>query len=255
MYSFKNFNSYNSVQFAKNHINVPIIIVCIYLILIVIGKKYMEYRKPFKLKKILIFWNGLLSIFSFMGMISTTPKLINLLYTTNFSKTICTPCKDSWAKGLCGFWVTLFIYSKIPELFDTFFVISRKKPLLFLHWYHHISVLLYCWHSYATEASQALYFVCMNYSVHSIMYGYYCLMILNIKPKWFNPMFITICQILQMLVGTVIQFISLYKYIYDSSCKGLNKENIIWGGLMYISYFVLFTNFAICRYIKIKNKS
>ena len=58
-----------------------------------------------------------------------------------------------------------------------------------------------------------------------------------------------------MLVGTVIQFISLYKYIYDSSCKGLNKENIIWGGLMYISYFVLFTNFAICRYIKIKNKN
>ena len=31
--------------------------------------------------------------------------------------------------------------------------------------YHHVTVLLYCWHAYATEASQALYFVAMNYTV------------------------------------------------------------------------------------------
>ena len=36
--------------------------------------------------------------------------------------------------------------------------------------YHHITVLLFCWHSYATESSTGLYFVAMNYSVHAIMY-------------------------------------------------------------------------------------
>jgi hypothetical protein len=66
-------------------------------------------------------------------------------------------------------WVQLFILSKIPELIDTVFIVQRKRPLIFLHWYHHVTVLLYCWHSYATEASQALYFVAMNYSVHAVM--------------------------------------------------------------------------------------
>ena len=30
----------------------------------------------------------------------------------------------------------------------------------------------------------------------------------------------------------------------------LNGENIFWGGLMYTSYFALFTHFAIKRYYK-----
>ena len=53
----------------------------------------------------------------------------------------------------------LFIYSKVPELVDTAFVVLRKKPLIFLHWYHHVTVLLYCWHSYYTLSSAGLYFV------------------------------------------------------------------------------------------------
>ena len=61
-----------------------------------------------------------------------------------------------------------------------FFVIARKKPLIFLHWYHNVTVLLYCWHSYATLAPQELYFVVMNYTVHTAMYGYYRLMALGI---------------------------------------------------------------------------
>ena len=64
-------------------------------------------------------------------------------------------------------WMALFIYSKIPELFDTFFIVARQSPLIFLHWYHHLTVLLYCWHSYATEAPHALYFVAMNFCCHA----------------------------------------------------------------------------------------
>eukprot|EP00122_Pirum_gemmata_P011475 Pgem_evm2s10633 len=61
--------------------------------------------------------------------------------------------------GPSGMWTTLFIFSKIPELFDTMFIVLRKRPLIFLHWYHHITVLAYCWHAYATRAS----------SVHAVM--------------------------------------------------------------------------------------
>ena len=38
-----------------------------------------------------------------------------------------------------------------------------------LHSYHHITVLLYCWHSYASRISSGLWFGTMNYFVHSLM--------------------------------------------------------------------------------------
>jgi len=111
-------------------------------------------------------------------------------------------------------------------------------------------VLAYCWHSYATEASQALYFVAMNYSVHAIMYGYYCLMALKI-PSGIPPVLITAAQISQMVVGVAVQLVASYQYFYPtegSSCN-VNGANIFWGGLMYASYFGLFTKFAVERYL------
>ena len=86
-----------------------------------------------------------------------------------------------------GLWCMLFVLSKIPEFGDTFFIVIHKKKLMFLHWYHHISVLLCCWHSFISKAPTGLFFGTMNYGVHSIMYFYYFLMAIRQKPKWFNP--------------------------------------------------------------------
>ena len=124
------------------------------------------------------------STFSLCGAFRTVPHLLNNVAHKSLVETMTTPADTDWGDAACGMWVQLFIFSKIPELWDTFYIVARKRPLLFLHWYHHVTVLLYCWHSYATEAPQALYFVAMNYSVHGIMYGYYCLMALKMKPKW-----------------------------------------------------------------------
>jgi elongation of very long chain fatty acids protein 6 len=147
-----------------------------------------------------------------------------------------------------------FLTSSLPvysELIDTFFIVIHKKPLIFLHWYHHITVLLYCWHSYVTTSPPGIFFVTMNYSVHASMYGYYFLMAMKLRPKWFNPIIITGFQISQMVVGVVVTVLGFYFYSTDKECK-IEKENNTAAFVMYGSYLFLFLQFFIGRYFKPK---
>ena len=94
------------------------------------------------------------------------------------------------------FWGWLFGLSKVVELGDTIFVVLRKRPLTFLHVFHHCTVLVACWYTGSQVAPTARWFVTMNYTVHSVMYTYYALQIL----RWFQipkvvSMTITVLQV------------------------------------------------------------
>ena len=240
------------VNFAKDHMSTPFIVSAGYLAFIYQFSKYMKDKTAISLKAPLIYWNASLCIFSFIGALQTVPLLLELIYNSSeFKDTICENPSQTWGQNP---WVGLFVYSKIPELVDTFFIVARKRPLIFLHWYHHVTVLLYCWHSYAVEAPQALYFIAMNYSVHAIMYGYYALSAMKIKPRWLPPAMITSSQIVQMIVGLFIQCNASYEYLYNSNnACSLNGTNIFWGGIMYASYLKLFCDFALKRYFRPSN--
>ena len=64
--------------------------------------------------------------------------------------------------GAVGLWVCLFIYSKFPELLDTAFLVIQRKKVIFLHWFHHTTVLMYCWHAYHNTVSQGIWFAAMS---------------------------------------------------------------------------------------------
>ena len=144
---------------------------------------------------------------------------------------------------MSGFWTWMFVLSKLPELGDTVFIVLRKQPLIFLHWYHHITVLLYSWYSYTEYTSSARWFIVMNYCVHSIMYSYYALRSLGYAPPRQIAMVITSCQLAQMVTGC---FVNIYAYQFLSSghqdCH-ISPFNIKLSIAMYFSYFVLFARF------------
>jgi len=232
-----------------NHPQLPILTVILYGVLIIFGLKIMEERQAWRSRWFLAAWNLFLSVYSFIGMFRTIPTLFHNMFTMSLRDNICQQVEVTFGSGSTGLWIFLFIISKFPELFDTFFIVVNKKRLIFLHWYHHITVLLYCWHSYATKCPTGPFFVVMNYSVHAFMYFYYFLTAVKLKPRWIHPMYITTLQLSQMLVGVAITIFSFYYYLTDDKC-GITYENNVAAFLMYGSYFVLFLQFFVGRYFK-----
>lgn len=168
---------------AHNNYVIPIAAILVYLLVCYFGQKLMKNRDSFDMRQILALWNLALALFSIYGTIRVVPHLLFKFTEITFEESICDSAHTYYGAGASGLAVQLFILSKIPELFDTLFIILRKKPLIFLHWYHHVTVLIFCWNSYVTESGAGIYFAAMNYFVHSIMYGYYFLQAVILLPK------------------------------------------------------------------------
>jgi elongation of very long chain fatty acids protein 6 len=247
-----NFVNTTTATFALEYWKIPLSLTAIYAAFCYFGTKVMVNHKAVSCKHALAAWNCLLCVFSFTGMWRTLPRLLSMLLTVPVIDTMCTHPAESWGNGSTGFWVMLFIFSKVPELMDTVFIVLRKRPLIFLHWYHHLTVLLYCWHAYATQSAAGLYFVAMNYTVHAIMYGYFCLQSLGLCPKWFPAHLITGLQIAQMVVGTGVCIMSWYYQLSGKSCHQ-DMGNLIAGAAIYASYLYLFVEFARRKYSSNKN--
>ena len=94
----------------------------VYLAAIFCGKALMDRYRPegFGLRRPLLIWNALLSLFSTIGFLRTLPMLLHRLG----------PAYDTWEGFFCGdaveygsgstgFWLALFIGSKVLEVRET----------------------------------------------------------------------------------------------------------------------------------------
>ena len=242
------FNEYQ--QWLADNAKVPILSVIIYLAFIRLGTKFMENRKPYNLKWLLFAWNTGLAIFSICGSVRALHDVIYLTSNFGFNLSVC----KCYEHNVRGFWMFYFALSKVVELGDTVFLVLRKRPVIFLHWYHHISVLLFTWFACAQGASFGRYFICMNFIVHSFMYTYFAAQTLSIRPPKFVSMFITTLQILQM-VGGIFVVHHAYREISSGNRCEVKQATMTNALLMYASYFVLFVNFFLEAYVFKKKSS
>lgn len=264
-----------SVPFFANNQLLLVAIVAAYLPLVFLGRKLMERREPFELRRVLQAWNlavgvcfvlllshSISSRFSFSFFFSFTHSFcivvvggvlllrafgpfvrapqqlfvfsaIGAVFTVPLalSSLVVLPGKDAfcsrWVFGLrhAATFVYLFNMSKFFELGDTVrvcvrqkkkhfcfpphncswckaFIVLRKRPLHFLHYYHHVVTLLFCWYSNQVVAEQShgssgFFFASINYGIHSIMYFYYWLRSCGYSPP--VEIYITSLQIAQVL--------------------------------------------------------
>ncbi|XP_060248685.1 elongation of very long chain fatty acids protein 6 isoform X2 [Meriones unguiculatus] len=181
------------------------------------------------------------------GALRTGAYMVYILMTKGLKQSV---CDQSFYNGpVSKFWAYAFVLSKAPELGDTIFIILRKQKLIFLHWYHHITVLLYSWYSYKDMVAGGGWFMTMNYGVHAVMYSYYALRAAGFRVSRKFAMFITLSQITQMLMGCVINYLVFNWMQHDNDQCYSHFQNIFWSSLMYLSYLVLFCHFFFEAYI------
>jgi len=245
----KEFDTHYYVNWMSRYHWVANIFIVAYLIFIHGMRKYMENRPRYELRKALVVWNIFLAVFSIGGAIRTTFEMAHLLTDYGFTFCVCFSGNTFLDNRVGGFWNWMFTLSKVPELGDTVFIVLRKQPLIFLHWYHHVTVLLYTWYSYSDYIATARWFVCMNYLVHSVMYSYYALRALKYRVPKIVAMFITSSQLAQMVMGAAVNIWAYQVKQAGNECH-VSYDNIKISLIMYSSYFVLFAHFFRRAYIK-----
>jgi len=221
-----------------------------YVVIVFGGQHLMKKRERFSLTLPLTLWNVGLAGFSIMGAIRCTAEWFHTLTSQGTHASV---VDMTFYEGPSGLWVLLFTLSKLVELGDTVFIVLRKQNLIFLHWYHHIATLIYCWNAYAEQTGTGRWFVTMNYCVHSLMYSYYALKALKFKVPRFVMVTITGLQTLQMFVG-----VWLGAYVFGLKIRELpvsqTWSNLAFLGIMYASYLILFSKFFYDNYLAKKNR-
>jgi len=234
------------LHFTQTYAYFPVVMAVIYASFLFYGQRYMRDRPAFDLRMPLALWSGVLAIFSILGAARSIPELIYTIREYSFHHSMCHP---SFLYGVPGFWAIMFVASKPYELGDTVFIVLRKQKLIFLHWYHHITVMLFAWRCYQEHLAPGRWYEVMNFTVHAFMYTYYTLRALRYRiPRWVQ-VGITSMQIAQMVVGC-FTFAYYYALRYYGNYCQMTPQAAFWGSLMYASYLLLFADFFRKAYIR-----
>lgn len=220
----------------------------IYVFLVFTGKRWMRDKPAYSLRRPLAMWNTGLVVFSVMGSLTLTPYLVSSLVNNGFLHSVCNDVVVSSGAPHAALWSLLFLLSKCVELFDTMFVILRKTPLNFLHWYHHVTVFAYAAFYSSYIPALSLWFASMNYSVHSIMYSYYTLKAAGVRVPQVVALVVTTLQLVQFVVGLIAVTTAYVQKTSGVKCDA-TYGFVTVGLTVYLSYFVLFLHFFCQRYI------
>ncbi|XP_075236022.1 very long chain fatty acid elongase 7-like isoform X2 [Lycorma delicatula] len=209
-----------------------------------IGPRFMERRKPFKVKYFLIFYNLVMAVFSAWWVIQF------LRYRSIVDGYFHKAChfnhyyKSMDPAELSGIDVLIWLYmaSKIMELTDTVIFVMRKKhsQITFLHVYHHVNMLVFTWIFVKYNRNLQIMFIALcNSTVHAVMYIYYMLSALGPsvqKYLWWKK-YLTVFQMAQFIC-----IIIFYAWVIANGCDG-SRAFSIFSLVNTASFYFLFSKF------------
>jgi hypothetical protein len=184
-------------------------------------------------------------------------EIVPLYFKHGFYWSICHPA--AFTPRLISFYMVNY-YIKYVELIDTVFLVLKKKPLQFLHVFHHAATAVLCYTQLEGETSVQWVVITLNLTVHVIMYYYYYATAGGAKIWW--KKYLTTLQITQFVIDLFIVYFATfnhfaYKYTpipVVNDCTGSEGAALFGCGLL-TSYLFLFIAFYRATYKKTGNKA
>ena len=147
--------------------------------------------------------------------------------------------------------VYIFYLSKYYELLDTVILALKKRPIIFLHVFHHVLTLYISREGMNADTTYQWCAVATNTFIHSLMYAHYALASLGYKNKW--KRYLTVAQMIQFFVNVAILFawagVDSYLLPPGQSCSG---DYYSWSLMFFamLAFWVLFYAFYRKSYTK-----
>ncbi|EPE05722.1 fatty acid elongase [Ophiostoma piceae UAMH 11346] len=230
------------------------IFIVIYYIVIFGGREVMRNRDAFKLKSLFLIHNFVLTAVSGLLLVLYIEQLLSTVVRGGIFHAIC-HAEGGWTQPLVVLYYLTYL-TKYLELLDTVFLFLKKKPLTFLHCYHHGATALLCYTQLIGSTAVSWVPITLNLGVHVVMYWYYFQSARGIRIWWKE--WVTKFQIIQFIIDLGFVYFASYTYFTSSyfpnmpnmgECSG--EEFAAFAGIGILSsYLVLFISFYLATYRK-----
>ncbi|GMR46554.1 hypothetical protein PMAYCL1PPCAC_16749, partial [Pristionchus mayeri] len=236
-------------QWMLNHEAFSMQIVFQYLMTIFMLKQLMKDRPPFQLIGPIKVWNLTIALLSGVCTAGMTGEFLTTFFTKGVNPSLCST-GDTFFHGRNGWFLWCYHIIRLFEFTDTLFIILRKQPLLFIHWYHHALTLFVSWFCYARPSPYTRYAIYINAIIHTVMYTYYFLRASKVRMHTIIAKVITAAQIAQFGIAFwSIIHATVLKFILAESCE-LDTGVLCLSWFMDICYLYLFVDFYRSKYIE-----
>ncbi|KAL6232093.1 hypothetical protein BDW75DRAFT_28144 [Aspergillus navahoensis] len=230
------------------------IMLIIYYVTIFGGREVMRNRPAFKLNTLFMIHNFILTAVSAILLALFVEQLVPTIWNHGIFYSICDH-RGGWTQPLIILYYLNYL-NKYLEFLDTVFLFLKKKPLTFLHTYHHGATALLCYTQLIGLTAVQWVPITINLLVHVVMYWYYFQSARGIRIWW--KKYITRLQIVQFVIDLVFVYFASYTYFSSTyfpwapnagHCAG--EEFAAFAGIgILTSYLVLFISFYIVTYNK-----
>jgi len=121
-----------------------------------------------------------------------------------------------------------------------YFLALKKKPIGFLHAYHHPATLVLTWGQLIDTTGIQWIVISLNLIVHFVMYFYFALAAMRVEVPFKH--LITILQIFQFVLDLFACFGAYYIFVFHDNCFGRERAAAV-GCFILTSYLFLFLDF------------